>query len=121
MGERPGTGSGKTMVPGWSRLEGVPRAVHQPGLVSSRSRSSVRFWEQMRRAGMTLELLSTRRSFGVRRDGRSRIVRSVISPVARSMWSRRAESRGWAGEVAIRSWGMVRERRLFRSSILMYI
>jgi len=87
-------GSGKTVVPGWRRLEGVPRAVHQPGLVSSRSRSSVRFWEQMRRAGMTFELLRTRRSFGERREERSRMVRSVSSPVARRSKRRRAESRG---------------------------
>jgi len=113
--------SGETIVPGWRRLEGVPRAVHQPGLVSSRRRSSVRFWEQISRAGMTFELLRTRRFAGDRRDGRSRMVRSVISLVARRRSRSRAESRGWAGEVAIRSWGMVRERRLFRSSVLMYI
>jgi len=103
-------GSGKTVVPGWRRLEGVPRAVHQPGLVSSRRRSSVRFWEQMMRAGITFELLRTRRSVGEKRQGRSRMVRSVSSPVARRRRSRRAESRGWAGEVAIRSWGILRER-----------
>jgi hypothetical protein len=114
-------GSGKTMVPGWRRLEGVPRAVHQPGLVSSRRRSSLRFWEQMRRAGMTFELLRTRRFAGERREGRSRMVRSVISLVARRRRRSRAESRGWAGEVAIRSWGMVRERRLFKSKVLMSI
>ena len=115
----PGTGSGKTVVPGWRRLEGVPRAVHQPGLVSSRRRSSVRFWEQMRRAGMTFELLRTRRFFGERREGRSRMVRSVSSPVARRRRRRRAESRGWAGEVAIRSWGMVRERSSCRRVLVM--
>lgn len=47
------------------------------------------------------------------------MIRSLIIPVARSIWRRRAESRGWAGEVAIRSWGMVRERRLFKSKVLM--
>jgi hypothetical protein len=114
-------GSGETMVPGWRRLEGVPRAVHQPGLVSSRRRSSVRFWEQISRAGMTFELLRTRRFAGERRDGRSRMDRSVISPVARLRRRSRAESRGWAGVVAIRSWGMVRQRRLFRAGKLMYI
>ena len=112
-------GSGETIVPGWRRLEGVPRAVHQPGLVSSRRRSSVRFWEQIRRAGMTLELLRTSRSVGERREGRSRMVRSLITPVARSIWRRRAESRGGAGVVAIRSGGIVMERRLFKSKVLM--
>jgi hypothetical protein len=114
-------GSGETIVPGWRRLEGVPRAVHHPGLVSSRRRSSVRFWEQISRAGMTFELLRTRRFAGERRDGRSRMVRSVISLLARRMSRSRAESRGWAGEVAIRSWGIVRERRLFKLKVLMSI
>ena len=59
---------------------------------------------------MTFELLRTRRSVGERREGRSRMVRSVSSPVARRRRRSRAESRGWAGEVAIRSWGMVRDR-----------
>jgi hypothetical protein len=54
--------------------------------------------------------LRTRRFSGERREGRSRMVRSVSSPVARRSRRRRAESRGWAGDVAIRSWGMVRER-----------
>ena len=49
----------------------LTRAVHQPGLLSSRSRSSVRFWEQMIRAGITLELLRIRRSFFWSRLGRS--------------------------------------------------
>ena len=49
------------------------------------------------------------------------MVRSVISLVARRRRRSRAESRGWAGVVAIRSWGMVRERRLFRARKLMYI
>jgi hypothetical protein len=49
------------------------------------------------------------------------MVRSVISLVARRRRRRRAESRGWAGEVAIRSWGIVRERRLFKSKVLMSI
>ena len=49
------------------------------------------------------------------------MVRSVISLVARRRSRSRAESRGWAGEVAIRSWGMVRERRLFKSKVLMSI
>ena len=49
------------------------------------------------------------------------MVRSVISLVARRRRRSRAESRGWAGEVAIRSWGMVRERRLFKSTVLMSI
>ena len=52
---------------------------------------------------MTLELLRTRRFSGDKREGRSRMVRSVSSPVARRSRRRRAESRGWAGEVAIRS------------------
>ena len=107
------------MVPGWRRLEGVPRAVHQPGLVSSRRRSSVRFWEQMRRAGMTFELLRTRRLLGERRDGRSRMVRSVISLVARRRSRSRAESRGWAGEVAIRSVGMVMESSSNKAELFM--
>ena len=70
---------------------------------------------------MTFELLRTRRLLGERRDGRSRMVRSVISLVARRRRRSRAESRGWAGVVAIRSWGMVRERRLFKSKVLMSI
>ena len=49
------------------------------------------------------------------------MVRSVISLVARRRRRSRAESRGWAGVVAIRSWGMVRERRLFKSKVLMSI
>jgi len=70
---------------------------------------------------MTLELLKTRRSFGERREGRSRIVRSVITPVARSIWRRRAESRGWAGVVAIRSGGMVIERSSCRAELVMAV
>lgn len=57
-----------------------------------------------------LRVVEDEKVFGERREGRSRMVRSVSSPVARRSRSRRAESRGWAGEVAIRSWGMVMER-----------
>ena len=70
---------------------------------------------------MTLELFRTSRSVGERREGRSRMVRSVITPVARSIWRRRADSRGWAGVVAMRSGGMVMERRLFKSRALMLV
>jgi hypothetical protein len=70
---------------------------------------------------MTFELLRTRRLLGERSEGRSRMVRSVISLVARRTRRSRAESRGWAGEVAIRSWGIVMERRLFRAGVFMLI
>ena len=70
---------------------------------------------------MTFELLRTRRFAWERSEGRSRMVRSVISLVARRSRRSRAESRGWAGVVAIRSCGMVRQRRLFRAGKLMYI
>lgn len=64
---------------------------------------------------MTFELLSTRMSDGERREGRSRIVRSVISFVARRRRRRRAESRGCTGEVAIRSCGMLIDSRFSRA------
>ena len=70
---------------------------------------------------MTFELLRTRRLLGERSDGRSRMVRSVISLVARRRRRSRAESRGWAGEVAIRSWGMVRERSSCRAGVVMAV
>jgi hypothetical protein len=70
---------------------------------------------------MTLELFSTRRSVGERREGRSRIVRSVISLVARRRKRRRAESRGCAGEVAIRFGGMVIERRSCKAAVVMSV
>ena len=70
---------------------------------------------------MTFELLRTRRLLGERRDGRSRMVRSVISLVARRRRRRRAESRGWAGEVAIRSGGMGIERSSCRAGGVMAV
>jgi hypothetical protein len=37
------------------------------------------------------------------------------------MWRRRAESRGWAGVVAIRSGGMVIERSSCRAELVMAV
>ena len=68
---------------------------------------------------MTFELLSTRRLLGERRDGRSRMVRSVISLVARRRRRSRAESRGWAGVVAIRFVGMVMESSSNKAELFM--
>ncbi len=68
---------------------------------------------------MTFELLRTRRLLGERRDGRSRMVRSVISLVARRRRRSRAESRGWAGVVAIRFVGMVMESSSNKAELFM--
>ena len=49
------------------------------------------------------------------------MVRSVISLVARRRSSSRAESRGWAGVMAIRSGGMVIERSSCRVDLSMAV